>query len=252
MEDTYMKLKNVILVCGALAAMIPAQAQMTEFALSSADSSKFMLLIDNMSYGAPQSNFTVKNLAPGMHRVQMATPGTGVGFGNYIMPETLYDGDVNIPDSSRVTAVSPQRGRLNIVSIVPILQYIYGIITGNGGNNNNGGIGTGNGGFPWGWPPINQGMNANDFEMLKASVRGKSFESAKLEICKQALYNNKVTSSQVAQLLDLMTFESTKLELAKFAYGRTVDKGNYYIVNNSFTFGSSISELGDYIRGGGF
>jgi hypothetical protein len=88
--------------------------------------------------------------------------------------------------------------------------------------------------------------------MLKASVRSKSFESAKLEICKQALYSNKVTSSQVAQLLDLMTFESSKLELAKFAYGRTVDKGNYYLVNNSFTFGSSISELGDYIRGSGF
>jgi hypothetical protein len=56
-----------------------------------------------------------------------------------------------------------------------------------------------------------------------------------------------MTSAQVTEILDLFTFEESKIDFAKFAYGRTYDIGNYYLVNNAFTFESSIDDLNDYI-----
>lgn len=47
----------------------------------------------------------------------------------------------------------------------------------------------------------------------------------------------------------LFNFESTRLELAKYAYGHTYDIANYYMLNDAFTFESSIEELNNYIKG---
>lgn len=47
----------------------------------------------------------------------------------------------------------------------------------------------------------------------------------------------------------LFSFEDTRLDLAKYAYGYTFDIGNYYQINDAFTFSSSIDELNSYIQG---
>lgn len=246
-----MKMKCTIMILAVLAVYAPMSAQSSGLSISAADNSKFVLAVDNNNYGEASTNFNVNNLAPGFHRVQMSAP-SDPRIRSIAPPEVLYDGFVFVPDSSQVTAVSPQRGQLNIVSIVPILQYLYGIITGNGNNNgNNGNTGNGTGNFPWGWPQLPQaGMSAADFQTLMATVSSKPFESTKLDIIKQALAVNKVTSAQVAQLMGQLDFESTKLDLAKFAYGKVLDKNNYYIVNNAFDFSSSSSELSQFIGGG--
>jgi hypothetical protein len=46
----------------------------------------------------------------------------------------------------------------------------------------------------------------------------------------------------------LFTFEDNKLEVAKYAYRKTVDNRNYVMVNDAFTFSSSRDELAKYIR----
>jgi hypothetical protein len=92
------------------------------------------------------------------------------------------------------------------------------------------------------------GMIEADFNRLKNSIYNLGFESSKMQVVKQALKYNHVTTFQVAELSRMMTFESTKLELAKLAYHKTIDKQNYYIINDTFTFESSIEELNDYIN----
>jgi len=47
--------------------------------------------------------------------------------------------------------------------------------------------------------------------------------------------------------MQAFTFEDTKLQFAKFAYGRTFDIGNYFVVNNAFDFSSSVDELNAFI-----
>jgi hypothetical protein len=92
-------------------------------------------------------------------------------------------------------------------------------------------------------------MSPSDFESAKSSIASKTFENTKLEVAKQIIGSNCLTSDQVKQLMKVFEFESTKLDFAKYAYKRTYDKGNYYKVNDAFEFESSIGDLQEYIKG---
>jgi hypothetical protein len=91
-------------------------------------------------------------------------------------------------------------------------------------------------------------MSQRDFADAKRSIADKSFSDSQLKMAKQIIDSNCLLSSQVMELMEIFTFEDTKLELAKYAYGYTLDYGNYYKVNDAFTFESTIEELDEYIR----
>ena len=55
--------------------------------------------------------------------------------------------------------------------------------------------------------------------------------------------------SSMKESIKSKSFESTRLEYAKYAYGYTYDIGNYYKVNDAFQFESSIDDLNKYISG---
>jgi hypothetical protein len=83
---------------------------------------------------------------------------------------------------------------------------------------------------------------------MKKSVGSKTFEDSKLTVSKQVINNNCLLADQVREIMMLFTFEDSKLDFAKYAYGRTYDLGNYYKVNDAFTFESSIDDLNSYIN----
>lgn len=91
-------------------------------------------------------------------------------------------------------------------------------------------------------------INNADFQDMKKSVSSKSFSETKLNTAKQATKNNCLSALQVKEMMQLFNFEGDRLEYAKFAYDYTVDKNNYYKVNDAFTFESSMSELDEYIK----
>jgi len=92
-------------------------------------------------------------------------------------------------------------------------------------------------------------MAPGDFEQAKASISSKNFEDSKLTIAKQIIQSNCLLSSQVKEIMLIFSFEDTRLDFAKFAYAYTLDLGNYYKVNDAFTFELSIDELNKYIHG---
>ena len=94
------------------------------------------------------------------------------------------------------------------------------------------------------WP-----LSSNDFQGVKNSISSKSFDDTKLTIAKQVITSNCLLSSQVKEIMLLFSFEETRLDLAKYAYGYTFDIGNYYKVNDAFSFSSSIDDLNGYIQG---
>jgi hypothetical protein len=79
------------------------------------------------------------------------------------------------------------------------------------------------------------------------SINGKSFASDKLKTAETFLKNTCVTTEQVKGLVKLFSFEGDKLSFAKTAFGRCVDKENYYMVADEFTFSSSSEELMEFI-----
>jgi hypothetical protein len=91
-------------------------------------------------------------------------------------------------------------------------------------------------------------MTAAEFSALKQTLASKSFEDTKLSIAKQAIAQHCFLVSQVKQIIDLFSFEDSKLDLAKHCYRHTYDIGNYFQVNDAFTFDSTADELTKYIE----
>lgn len=94
------------------------------------------------------------------------------------------------------------------------------------------------------WP-----MDAAEFQNAKTSISSKTFASSRMTLAKQVTGANCLLVSQVREIMDLFTFETDKLEYVKFAYNYTYDIGNYYRINDGFTFESSISDLNKFLEG---
>ncbi len=145
----------------------------------------------------------------------------------------VYNGYIEIPAASRVTGITDNYDRLAI-SIQPLYagpEHFY----------NNDCVNTV-------YTPVPMCMSATAFAELKNVIANRSFDSSKLEVAKQAIASNPVSSAQLAELMNMLSFESGKLELAEAGYASVIDRQNFFLVNNSFSFESSISELEHFIR----
>ncbi|MCC7500992.1 MAG: DUF4476 domain-containing protein [Flavobacteriales bacterium] len=91
-------------------------------------------------------------------------------------------------------------------------------------------------------------MSSSEFDEAKASISSKGFEDTKMTLVKQIGRDRCFTVDQVKGLMGLFSFEDNKLDLAKFAYDHTYDIGNYYKVNDVFSFESSVEDLNEYIK----
>jgi hypothetical protein len=90
-------------------------------------------------------------------------------------------------------------------------------------------------------------MTEGEFKDVRSSISSKTFEDTRMTIAKQVLNDRCIFASQVKDVMLLFTFEENRLEFAKYAYDKTYDIGNYFKVNDAFTFESSIDELNGYI-----
>jgi len=93
-------------------------------------------------------------------------------------------------------------------------------------------------------------MSPAEFNDAKSSITSKSFEDSKFTLAKQICKSKCLLTSQVKDIMLLFTFEQTRLDFAKFAYGYTYDTGNYFKVNDAFTFETSIDDLNAYTGAG--
>ncbi|MEX1187725.1 MAG: DUF4476 domain-containing protein [Bacteroidia bacterium] len=97
-----------------------------------------------------------------------------------------------------------------------------------------------NGAFP---------MNQGSFSQVLNQLSSQSFESTKISLARQIMTSNWFTSEQIRQMMTQMTFEDSKVEIARSGYNRVVDPQNYFVVNSAFTFSSSVDELNRYLFG---
>jgi hypothetical protein len=82
---------------------------------------------------------------------------------------------------------------------------------------------------------------------MKQTLRSERFENTRVSLAKQMFNGHAFTSVQVKELLQEFSFENNKLELAKYAYRNTVDRSNYHVVFDVFSFNSSKQELSNYM-----
>lgn len=92
-----------------------------------------------------------------------------------------------------------------------------------------------------------QAMSSMDFDDYLAAIRSKTFEDSKLSTAKAPLSGQYLTARQIKQVMQVFTFEDTRLEFAIFAHSRCVDPSNYYQVYEAFEFELSIDDLQEAI-----
>ncbi len=92
-----------------------------------------------------------------------------------------------------------------------------------------------------------QAMSNSSFQQLKATLKDEKFDQTRAAIAKAAMNTNFFETSQVKELLQLFSFENTKLELAKLFYEVTTDKENFIMIYDVFSFSSSKEELSRFL-----
>lgn len=90
----------------------------------------------------------------------------------------------------------------------------------------------------------------SDYEMnnLMNELEEAWFDSDRLQLAKNRIRNKKVSSEQVLRIIEEFSFESSRLEIAKYAFNYTIDQENYYVVNGGLEFSSSVNELENFIN----
>jgi hypothetical protein len=101
---------------------------------------------------------------------------------------------------------------------------------------------------------VNQGcggsmpMSDASFIAAKKTISKQSFDDTKLTTAKQILKTNCLSSAQIKEIMLLFSFEATRLELAKLGYTKCVDVNNYFLLNDAFSFESSVEELNESMK----
>jgi len=236
------------------------------------DNSNFTIKLDHKVSKRARS-FNLKNIRPGRHYVEIIKKQLN-RHGNGFFVQTIYKGKINVPSKRKVFVKIEGKNRLsfkflkkrnrNNGHVTHNVNHSYrqgsNPINNYGSDNDDWGSGcsllNNNGGYYGESDFGNNGcgnhngtslMSENSFNQLVRILGQEHFDVDRLEIAKQAIYSNKMSVNQVSIILDKFTFENAKLEFAKVAYNRTVDRENYFMVNSKFTFSSSISKLNNYI-----
>lgn len=93
------------------------------------------------------------------------------------------------------------------------------------------------------------GMNTQDYEYAYRMIADESFDSSRLKLAKQIIKTNPMSVNQIMGICKLFSFESNKLDFAKYAYRHCTDRNRYFMLDEVFNFKSSKRELRDYTTG---
>tara|TARA_B100000780_G_C21107629_1_gene447379 strand:- start:905 stop:1273 length:369 start_codon:yes stop_codon:yes gene_type:complete len=86
------------------------------------------------------------------------------------------------------------------------------------------------------------------FKVIINDVSDEISEDDKLSKSKDLVSEACLTTNQIKQLLEVITYESYKVEFAKFAYQYCFDPINYDSIYDEFSFSSSTEELKVFIQ----
>lgn len=225
----------------------------SDFTLSTKDGSDFYVIMDGEIFDPAGSILNLSEVRSGNHSLDVYRYIRDARGFNTRYVELFFRGNVFLDDKVIQVSHLTSDGRLIVFSkraIAPGPEGGKGNGKGHGNSgynshNGNGGSGQGNNGYNGNYGA--SVMNSGEFTNLKKSIRSASFEQTKLTIAKDAITSRSLSSEMVYEIMSLFSFEATKLEFAKWAYVRTTDPYNYYLVNRAFSFDASIQDLSRWI-----
>lgn len=263
------RLISIIVLMAIVAGSIYANG-FSALQLRSHNNQPMTVFINGHIYSQNTSFVEIHQIAPGNVRIRVNQL-TGHGMGQPGVMHTIFNGNVFIPGNTLTSAVIfphqfivENQQPLMVGNLQPVYP-IYGSPV------------YGHPAYGWNNPqpvnpvfpnhpvqPVHPGWNGNhyghipphfgptamapdQFSRLKQSIRNQSFSSGQRQVAEQALNSNMFTSQQVFELVNMFTFNSDKLHIAKRAYLSTIDRENFFVVYDALDFNSSVNELAGYI-----
>lgn len=226
----------------------------TRLHIASFDNAPIVVTIDGVEYGPFSNRHKLAGIAPGVHNMRITALYTNP-YSAYNTQQVIYNGPVNLPFGYEVHAtINPYNG-LDINEMIAMgpqpVNIGGGTVCAYPGNAITGKPVAQPVGHPVYNPipqaPVVYPMHPDAFTDLMHVIRNRPFDSTKRQLAAQAINSNYFTSGQVLQMLQLFSFESSRLDVAKLAYTRTVDPERFYIVFDAFSFDSSVRNLSNYM-----
>lgn len=222
-----------------LSVILFAQSKLTISAIGNAD---IRVMVDGMKYSANGRDIVITNLKNGNHTVKIFRAGNersrGYGNGRGGNYQLVYNNMVFTKPQYHVDITINRFGRA-FMDEQRITDEYYEDDNDWGVDNNDQYYDNYN----------RRVMDKANFDQLKQAIARESFDNTRLKMAKQMVSTNYFNTAQVKDLLSLFSFDESKLELAKFAYDFTADKGNYLLLSDAFAFSSSKDALLNYISG---
>lgn len=204
---------------------------------SVATSTQFKVEVDGRTFEMKNNSITLGYLDAGMHQVKIYRTKNHNGYG-FEQRQIIFNGSVQLRRGfhtditiNRFGKVMTDESRIDVTDQWNDDEDDYY-------DSNDGGWSGGNADI----------MSSREFSDLKTQLAKEWFENNRLKSVKVILDKNHVTTQQVKELMLLFTFESNRLEIAKYAYCNTVDQRNYFRLNDALTFSSSKDELARFLR----
>lgn len=220
-------------------AILFAQSRLS---ISATGNSDIRIMIDGRKYTSESNTFMLNNISSGFRNVKIYRVVNnrnrgryGYGNGKY---ELVYNGNVYLKPQYHTDITINRFGKAFVdEQLASNVYYDEDYDDWSSYDNDR--------------QPDNYGRRAMDnasFQQFKQSCERESFDNTRMKIARQFMPMNYFTTTQVKELLGIFSFENNKLDMAKYAYDYTVDKGNYYVVNDAFSFSNSKEALMDYIK----
>jgi Domain of unknown function (DUF4476) len=267
-------MKRLILVVAiGIICSTGAEAQ-CKLKVSLKDKTQISVAVDGRYFRKLGTSVTVNDLPEGLHRLKIFV--TEVNSFGMEHEELLFQGRVNT-HYGKITYFEYDRGQdfadvwyddlSNFNPPPPPYPPVHNEPNNGGYNNSNNYDNSGNrnsnnydnNGYR-NTPPDNAKNNTNttpvpatslDDEKLnriKEKVAVKKTETDKMQILKDELEGETISTAQIATMMTWLNFESTKVELAKWVYYKAVDKENYGTLESKLTFKEYVEELDAFIK----
>jgi hypothetical protein len=249
-------LASLILSIAVFAAAKPKNS----LVIQSLDNARVRVVIDGRRFEPNDNTMRISGLENGIHQVKIYKEKTNGMFGIFGKRyEVVFNSSVSIKPRSNMSILIDRYGRATVNdnrknngwsgrddrdwSRGSDYDFERGNRAGDYDNDRDGRFGSYDNNYGY-----ESGMEDREFSRVLQSIDKEWLETNKLKSALHIVSANRLSSAQVKQMVQLFSFENNKLQLAKQAYANTVDKRNYNMVMDVFSFSSSKDELARFIR----
>lgn len=95
-------------------------------------------------------------------------------------------------------------------------------------------------------------LSESKLRELVGIINSKGFDETKQSICKEVVASYEVDGKQLKEIINTLSFESSKIEVAKYAIDQKYKIKDLYYIYDAFGFESSVQEVSDYAKTKGY